>query len=157
MLEGKWDEDHDKNKKLLYIIEPVLESLLQVCLLSISILNLEDFCLNLLILMRNFYVLCHYWSLWCVFLFSFLSCAHNCFFLFYKLFKVGKFSFHLSLNSMKWKKCVFNISEFKCHLSNWHISSLILKKMAKFLSGQLYSNYWYTTGFLMMGSFWVTL
>ena len=29
-LDGDWKTDHDRNKKLLYIIEPVVESLVQV-------------------------------------------------------------------------------------------------------------------------------
>ena len=30
LLEGDWEADHKRNKKILYIIEPVVESLAQV-------------------------------------------------------------------------------------------------------------------------------
>ena len=43
LLEGAWEEDHNKNKKMLYIIEPVIESLLQVLTRIIQNSNIDMF------------------------------------------------------------------------------------------------------------------
>ena len=46
LLEGQWEEDHNNNKKMLYIIEPVIESLLQVLNYYVSgrLGQLDDTC-----------------------------------------------------------------------------------------------------------------
>ena len=42
VLGRDWEEEHKKNKMKLYIIEPVVESLLQVTCLLISSLQLNN-------------------------------------------------------------------------------------------------------------------
>ena len=40
LVAGDWVAEHEKNKKQLYIIEPVVESLLQVIIMMMMIVNM---------------------------------------------------------------------------------------------------------------------